>query len=161
MTHDPDGLVILPDAGQSIPNPIGGGMMVKVRDAQTAGAYSVHHNIIPAGSPGPRPHIHHRHEELFFVVDGELTVQFGDRQEAAPAGSFVVIPRGVAHRPSNRTEAPVTVLLVFSPAGMDRFFVEAAERRLPLQAVPDDPAIRSDLAEFTARYGYEFADGLE
>jgi hypothetical protein len=30
-------------------------MVVKVRDSDTAGAYSVHDNTIPPGSPGPGP----------------------------------------------------------------------------------------------------------
>jgi uncharacterized cupin superfamily protein len=49
-------------------------MVVKVRDEDTGGGYSVHDNTIPAGSPGPRPHIHRRHEEAFYVLEGELTV---------------------------------------------------------------------------------------
>jgi hypothetical protein len=50
------------------------------------------------------------------------------------------------------------VLLIFSPAGMDRFFDEAAERRMPLQAVPTDPMVLKELATFTEKYGYEFAE---
>lgn len=50
------------------------------------------------------------------------------------------------------------MLLIFSPAGMGRFFEEAAERRMPLQAVPTDPAILEELAKFTEKYGYEFAE---
>jgi hypothetical protein len=49
-------------------------------------------------------------------------------------------------------------LLIFSPAGMDRFFEEAAEGRLPLQAAPADPEVREKLAAFTEKYGYEFAE---
>jgi hypothetical protein len=86
------------------------------------------------------------------VVDDALTVRVGARTLTAPAGSFVVVPRGAVHQPSNPRPESVRVLLIFSPAGMDGFFVEAAARRLPLQAVP------TDLAEFTSRYGYEFAE---
>lgn len=50
------------------------------------------------------------------------------------------------------------MLLIFSPAGMDRFFEEAAEGRIPLQAVPNDPAVLDKLATFTEKYGYEFAE---
>ena len=49
-------------------------------------------------------------------------------------------------------------MLIFSPAGMDRFFEEAAEGRMPLQAVPADPEVREKLAAFTEKYGYEFAE---
>ena len=41
---------------------------------------------------------------------------------------------------------------------MDSFFEEAAERRMPLQAVPTDPAVLEELAAFTGKYGYEFAE---
>jgi quercetin dioxygenase-like cupin family protein len=152
------GSVILPDTGQVIPNPLGGRMVVKVRDEETGGAYSVHDNVIPAGTPGPRPHLHRHHDEAFYVLEGTLTVRIGPRTVTAPAGSFVLIPRGIVHQPSNPGPEPVRVLLIFSPAGMDRFFVEAAERRLPLQAAPTDPAVAAALAEFTARYGFEFAE---
>jgi hypothetical protein len=41
--------------GKDLTNPIGGGMVVKLRDEDTAGAYSVHDNTIPPGSPAPHP----------------------------------------------------------------------------------------------------------
>jgi hypothetical protein len=49
------GLPIGPDEGKVIQNPIGGRMVVKVGDEDTDGSYSVHDNIIPAGSHGPLP----------------------------------------------------------------------------------------------------------
>jgi quercetin dioxygenase-like cupin family protein len=157
MTED-GGIFIGPEEGIAIPNPIGGGMVVKVRDGDTSGAYSVHDNVIPAGSPGPLPHLHRDHEETFYVLEGELTVRVGERRFTAPAGSFVVIPRGVVHQPSNPTDRPTRVLLIFSPGGMDHFFEEAAEGRIPLQKVPTDPETQEKLRAFTGKYGYEFAE---
>jgi len=49
--------------GKDLPNPIGGRMVIKVRDKDTVGAFSIHDNTIPPGSPGPLPHIHRDHEE--------------------------------------------------------------------------------------------------
>jgi len=132
--------------------------VVKVRDEDTAGAYSVHDNTIPPGSPGPRPHLHRYHEEAFYVLEGELTVRVGPRKIVAPAGSFVVVPRGVVHQPSNPGTEPTRVLLVFSPGGMERFFEEAAEGRMPLAAVADDPAVLERVEAFTEKYGSEFAE---
>jgi quercetin dioxygenase-like cupin family protein len=147
-----------PDDGKDLANPIGGRMVVKVRDEDTGGAYSVYDNTIPPGSPGPRPHLHLNHEETFYVLEGELTVRVGQRTMTAPAGSFVVVPRGVAHQPSNPGTQPTRVLLIFSPAGMDRFFEEAAEERMPLAAVPEDPMVLERLEAFTEKYDYEFAE---
>ena len=48
---------------------------------------------------------------------------------------------------------------ICSPEGMDHFFEEAAERRMPLQgAPPTDPVVFKELAAFTGKYGYEFAE---
>src|SRR5215218_9359995 len=156
MKVESEGLFVRPDEGKALPNPIGGRMMVKVRDGDTGGSFSVHDNFIPAGSPGPRPHLHRDHEETFYVLEGELTARVGERGITAPVGSFVVIPRGV-HQPSNPETEPVRVLLIFSPSGMEHFFEEAAEGRIPLQAVPEDPDVLARRDAFAARYGYEFA----
>lgn len=126
MRNKDGGIFVGPEDGNNLTNPIGGGMVVKVRDEDTAGAYSVHDNTIPPGSPGPRPHLHRDHEEAFYVLEGELTVRVGTRTIKAPAGSFVVVPRGVVHQPSNPGAEPSRVLLVFSPGGWT-----ASSRRRP------------------------------
>jgi mannose-6-phosphate isomerase-like protein (cupin superfamily) len=154
---DPHALLIGPDDGTPTINPIGGRMVRKIPDGLTHGSYSIHDNVLPAGSPGPRPHRHLDHDEVFYVIEGTLAVRIDGERHTAGPGSFVVVPRGAVHQPSNPTADPVHVLLLFSPGGMDTFFLEAAERKLPLQAIPDDPAVLADLEAFTARYGYEFA----
>ena len=158
MRTEGKGIFVGPEDGKALPNPIGGRMVIKVRDEDTRGGYSIHDNTIPPGSPGPRPHIHRYHDEAFYVLEGELTVRVGPRRITAPAGSFVVVPRGAVHQPSNPGTVPARVLLIFSPAGMDHFFEEAAEGRMPLQAEPADPAVIEKLAAFTGKYGYEFAE---
>ena len=158
MRTDNGGVFVGPDDGKSLPNPVGGRMVIKVRDEDTNGAYSMYDNTIPPGSPGPRPHIHRHHEEAFYVMEGELTVRVGPRTIKASAGSFVVVPRGVVHQPSNPGTQPTRFLLIFSPAGMDHFFEEAAEGHVPLQAAPTDTAILEELEAFTERYGLRFAE---
>ena len=157
MTTDNVGLFVGPSDGIVLVNPIGGRMVIKA-SAQETGGYSLHENILPAGSPGPRPHIHHNHEEAFYVLEGELTMRVGSRTLTAPAGSFLVVPRGVVHQPSNPGAQPARVLLIFSPAGMDGFFAEAAERRIPLQAAPNAPANQPVPDDFAQKYSFELAE---
>ena len=158
MTTEESGLFVGPDDGRVLVNPIGGRMVIKASDHDVGGSYSLHENILPAGSPGPRPHIHRNHEEAFYVLEGELMMRIGPRMITASVGSFLVVPRGVVHQPSNPGAQPARVLLIFSPAGMDGFFAEAAERRIPLQLSPANPIAQELPADFAQKYGFEFAE---
>ena len=44
-------------------------------------------------------HHHEQEDELFLVVAGHMTIQFRDREVALQAGEFLIVPRGVEHRP--------------------------------------------------------------
>ena len=158
MRTEDGGIFVGPDEGKSLPNPVGGRMVIKVRDEHTAGAYSIHDNTILAGSPGPRPHIHRHHEEAFYVLEGELTVRVGPHTITAPAGSFVVVPRCVVHQPSNPGTQPTRFFTDLFPGGDGPLFEEAAEGHMPLQAAPTDTAILEKLEAFTERYGLAFTE---
>jgi mannose-6-phosphate isomerase-like protein (cupin superfamily) len=57
---------------------------------------------------------HHEHEdELFLVVHGRFTMEFRDRQVPLDEGEFLIVPRGVEHRPVAEHEVHV---LLFEPA---------------------------------------------
>ena len=58
-------------------------------------------------------HHHEKEDELFFVLEGELTMQFRDREVVLEPGEICIVPRGVEHRPVCRV--PTSVLL-FEPA---------------------------------------------
>lgn len=57
---------------------------------------------------------HHDHEdELFLVVKGTMRMELRDRVVEVQAGEFIIIPRGVEHRPGADGEVEV---LLFEPA---------------------------------------------
>ena len=58
-------------------------------------------------------HHHAEEDELFLVVTGTLRMEFRDRAETVRPGEFLIVPRGVEHRPV--ADEPVEVLL-FEPA---------------------------------------------
>jgi len=58
-------------------------------------------------------HHHDNEDELFLVVNGRFTMQFRDRDIALEAGEFLIVPRGVEHRPVAAQEVHV---LLFEPA---------------------------------------------
>jgi mannose-6-phosphate isomerase-like protein (cupin superfamily) len=58
-------------------------------------------------------HHHEDEDELFLIVKGRFRMEFRDRQVWLEEGEFLVVPRGVEHRPVAEEEAHV---LLFEPA---------------------------------------------
>ena len=58
-------------------------------------------------------HHHDEEDELFLVVKGRFRMEFRDRDIWIEEGEFIVVPRGVEHRPVAEEEACV---LLFEPA---------------------------------------------
>jgi mannose-6-phosphate isomerase-like protein (cupin superfamily) len=73
------------------------GQMVKL--VKTKGEFVFHH--------------HDNEDEMFLVVRGRFRMEFLDRHEWIEEGEFIVVPRGVEHRPVAAEECWV---LLFEPA---------------------------------------------
>jgi mannose-6-phosphate isomerase-like protein (cupin superfamily) len=58
-------------------------------------------------------HHHDNEDEMFLVVDGRFRMEFADHQVWIEKGEFIVIPRGVEHRPVADQEVSV---ILFEPA---------------------------------------------
>ena len=58
-------------------------------------------------------HHHDGEDELFYVVSGRFRMDFRDRQEWIEQGEFIIVPRGVEHRPYAEDEVAV---MLFEPA---------------------------------------------
>ena len=62
------------------------------------------------------PFIWHHHEnedELFYVVKGHFFMDFRDRTIEVKQGEFIIVPRGVEHRPNAPEEVEV---MLFEPS---------------------------------------------
>ena len=55
-------------------------------------------------------HHHDNEDELFFVVKGQLTIKFRDKDLVLDAGELVVIPKGVDHLPIAAEEVHVMLI---------------------------------------------------
>ncbi len=128
-------LVIGPGEGERL----GIAGQLRLSTAQAGGAIEV---IELDAAKGPLPHIHHDHEECFYVIEGLFTFVLGIEEMEAPAGSIVFVPRGTRHafRPSQGARA-----LVFSiPGGLlEGFFRELLKG---LQAGRPEAKLRAELA---------------
>ena len=58
-------------------------------------------------------HHHENEDEMFLVVKGKFTMELRDGNIELNEGEFLIVPRGVEHRPNAAEEAEV---LLFEPA---------------------------------------------
>jgi quercetin dioxygenase-like cupin family protein len=77
-----------------------------------------------AGERGPDLHLHRRHVDAFYILNGEMTYTFGreERSVVAEPGTFVHIPVGVVHTFANESDGEVRWLNFHAPdAGFAQF----------------------------------------
>jgi len=154
-TRQPE--LIGPHQGQTV-SVVGDRYVLKVTGEQTGGAYALFDFFVPSGS-GPPPHVHHREEEGFHILEGELTFFLGPEHTriVARAGDYVHAPRDVPHFFRNEGNVPVRALCIVAPAGLERFFVEVG---FPLDApdaapLPVTPEQIEKLLKAAPKYGLE------
>jgi quercetin dioxygenase-like cupin family protein len=110
-------------------------MTFKVLGEDTGGAYSLTDSVVPPQG-GPPPHIHHREDEAFWVLEGELEIRVGEEVFMAGAGSFVHLPKGVLHSYENVGSGPARFLTLMVPAGLEKFFEEVGKPGADLSSPP-------------------------
>src|SRR2546423_14325165 len=66
---------------------------------------------------GPDPHVHWRHVDAFYVLDGEIEYMFGreNRVVVAGAGTAVLLPPGVVHTSRYESELEVPLFNIPEP----------------------------------------------
>lgn len=57
-------------------------------------------------------HSHEQEDELFYVIDGKLFIELDDKTLELNSGEFVVIPKGIEHKPFAPEEVSV---MLFEP----------------------------------------------
>ena len=107
-----------PDSAKTVS--IGGIVYAFVATAEdTGGVYSLlrlsigPEGAISAQTDGQR-------DRAFYVLQGGLVLQVGDRSVPADAGTFINIPKGTRHALTNPGPGPAEALLIATPAGLER-----------------------------------------
>jgi mannose-6-phosphate isomerase-like protein (cupin superfamily) len=149
--------LIGPRQGQAY-SVVGDRYIFKATGAESDGAYAFFDFFIPPGNGSP-PHVHHREDEGFHILAGELTFFIGAerRRVVARVGDFVHAPRDVPHFFRNEGSVPVHALALVAPAGLERFFAEVG---VPLNSaeappLPAAPEQMKKMLEVAPKYGLE------
>jgi quercetin dioxygenase-like cupin family protein len=125
---------------------------IRVPGEAVGGRYALIEFLFPRGASPPR-HTHPQ-DESYIVLDGQLTVQAGERRFELGPGGTATVPMGVAH--TFRVDSETAHVLVLStPAGLERFVrdgsVPAAAPTLPPPNAPRPTA--EELARIFEAHG--------
>ena len=77
------------------------GAVFKADGAETLGRYSISEWWLEPHTRGPGAHSHPE-DDIFYVIEGTMSLLVGERWTDAPRGAFVLVPGGVVHDFENR-----------------------------------------------------------
>jgi quercetin dioxygenase-like cupin family protein len=135
----------------------------KTTSEQTGGAYSLFEVTTQPGA-GPPPHVQHREDESFYVLEGEYEFLDDTRGTTrAGAGSLIYVPRGNLHAHKNVGTTTGRMLLSQTPGGLHEcFFEEVGEPTIdgsePL--VSEGPQDMKRIIAIAVKYGIEIPPPL-
>lgn len=83
--------------------------------ASTGGLFGIYRWECGPGETGPDPHFHRAISESFYILSGVMSIYDGSEWIDAEPHDWVHVPIGGVHGFKNRSGAPVSMLLHFSP----------------------------------------------
>ena len=123
--------------------------IIKVRGSETYGRLMIMEGEILVGE-GPPIHVHHRDDEYFHVLQGEIEFEVGHRTIRGRAGTWVYVPRYIKHRYRNVNSTGARLEFVFQLAGIEHYFEEVS--RVIVAQQPNWP---DQAAAVTKKYDIE------
>jgi len=135
-----------------------GGLMTFLATGEdTHGQFALIEAVGRRGSDAP-PHIHHREDEIFYVLEGEIVFSVSDRTIRGTPGTMIFLPRDLRHSFTIESEQ-YRMLILVTPAGFEGWFrefgVPAPAMTLPPANEPAYGEVQRML-EAAPRYGLEF-----
>jgi quercetin dioxygenase-like cupin family protein len=132
--------------------------VIKATAADTGGQMTIVEVTEPPAAEAPL-HVHHREDEGFWILEGDVTLYVGDTTIKAGAGDYAFGPRGIPHR-YTVGDAGCRMLFICTPGGFEDLVIEmsepAASRTLPPPA--DGPPDMERIASVAAAHGCALLD---
>jgi quercetin dioxygenase-like cupin family protein len=132
------------------------GALIHVRAGgdSTGGQLAILEHAGPRGYSSPL-HLHNVDEETFFILDGDVRVEVGDRAFSAGPGAVAFLPRQLPHA-FVVTSREARFLTLHMPSGFDEFTLAAgAPADYPFREPTMEPPDPVALAATAASYGIE------
>jgi mannose-6-phosphate isomerase-like protein (cupin superfamily) len=117
------------------------------------------------GEEGADLHVHRRHSDLFYVLEGELTVRLGveDERVVVPAGSLARVPPLVVHGFRNASKSDLRYLNLHAPGSGFADYMRALRDGRKLTYDQHDPPAEgaASISDAVAESGKPIGDGVE
>jgi quercetin dioxygenase-like cupin family protein len=131
---------------------------IKTTANDTGGQMTIVEVTEPPGMEAPL-HVHHRDDEAFWILEGDVTFEVGDQTIDASAGDFVFGPRDIPHR-FTVGDSGCRMLFILVPGGIEdviRATSEPASSRT-LPPPPEEEPSAEEIEGLNAvikQHGYE------
>ena len=135
-----------------------GALMTFLATAEdTHGQFGLIETVGRRGNDAP-PHMHHREDEIFYVLEGEIVFSVSDRTIKGTPGTMIFLPRDVRHSFTIESEQ-YRMLILVTPAGFEAWFREFSVPALAMTLPPANEPTYGEvqrMLEAAPRYGLEF-----
>jgi len=125
-----------------------------VSGEETGGAFALMDFHVPVNH-GPPPHVHSREDETFYVLAGEFEFTVAGQTQRLVTGQSLVAPRHIPHTFRNVGTSMGRMIVVVTPAGLEKFFAEIGVPLPSADSPPVEPTAADieRLKEAAPRYG--------
>lgn len=133
---------------------------VIVGGPETGDRYALSHSTIAVGG-GANEHRHSREAEAFYVIAGTIRFSIGGQTLLLEKGSFLHAEPGQKYSFEAIGSTPCEVLILYAPAGLERFIAEsgvpdpadeAQSRQAAARSVADARTLMTAAAAYGVRY---------
>ena len=131
---------------------------IKATAADTGGQMTIVEVTEHPGAEAPL-HVHHRDDEGFWILEGDVTFEVGDETIEASAGDYVFGPRDIPHR-FTVGDRGCRMLFIMVPGGFEDL-IRATSEPAPSRTVPppaeEEPSAEEleGLKAIIREHGYE------
>ncbi len=136
-----------PGEGEQIGGP--SAVTIKATAEDTAGSLYLGEAFLESEFRGPPLHRHHHLHDMFYVLEGTLSITLGDEAVELEAGSFVCVPPGTPHTFANTSDQPVRFLNFNTPAGWENYMRDLGQLLASGDATPEQ------IGKVASRYDFE------
>ncbi|HEX2992575.1 MAG TPA: cupin domain-containing protein [Anaerolineales bacterium] len=139
---------IQPGSGTTLKNL---GVTHKLTSNQTGGAFYLCEAVFGPESGSPL-HIHHKEDEVIYVLNGEIEIRLGQNTLHIPVGGIVHLPKKVPHALYNPLKTSLKIMVHTIPGGLEGYFNE-------VDAALESGVLDAEMhTRISARYGLEWLE---